>query len=125
MASVLSTENVNAPTVRTEKFGSGAMVVDAKPIPLLPIEIVLPPNTTLVELAPGPIIYVDPEMIATVGPTVNVRPAAVTTSGASGAAVNFAGATVVEGRMTPLLPMTTVWVPTRTVVDDPAPFPIA
>lgn len=125
IASVLSTENVKSPRVITEKFGSGAMVVDARLIPLLPIEIVLPPTTTLVDFAPGPITYVEPEMIAILGPTVNVRPAAVTTSGASGATVIFTGATVVDGKITPLLPMTTVLLPTRTVIDDPAPFPIA
>lgn len=94
-------------------------------MPLLPIEIVLPPTTKLVDFAPGPIVYVEPEMTAKLGPTVKVRPAAVTTSGAMGATVILTGATVVDGKTTPLLPMITVLLPIRTVVDDPAPIPIA
>ena len=64
-------------------------------------------------------------MIAKLGPTVKVRPAAMTTSGAKGGAVIMTGATVVDGKMTPPLPMTTVEPPMRMVVEDPAPFPIA
>jgi len=125
IASVLSIEKVNPPTVTTVKFGSGAIVVVPRPTPLLPSEIVLLPTIILVGFAPGPIVKVDPEMTAKLGPTVNVRPCAVMTSGAIGAPVIWIGATVVDGKKTPPLPMVRVSVPILTVVLDPAPIPIA
>jgi len=125
IASVLSTEKVNPPIVTTEKFGSGATVVVPRPTPLLPSEIVWLPTTILVGFDPGPIVYVVPEMTAKLGPTVNVRPCAVITSGAIGAPVILIGATVVDGKITPPLPMVRVLVPIFMVLLDPAPIPIA
>ena len=76
-AMLLPTENVKPSVVYTTNGESvtppGATVVLGKPRPPAPIEMLVPATTTVVAGAPEPTLYVVPEMIAAVGPTVSVR----------------------------------------------------
>lgn len=115
-ASVDPMANVRPPAVTPNIVGTG-MVVVAKPTPFGPKLTVWPSTTVVVADAPLPIANVMPLMTASVDPTANVTPPAVTWD-------NTAAGTVVLAKLTPPGPKLSVW-PSITLVIGEASPPIA
>ncbi len=106
-------ENVRSPAVALDIVGT-ATVVLARPTPSGPKLTVWPPITVVVADAPLPMAYVVPLMIASIDPTANMRPPAVTWD-------NAATGTVVLAKPTPPGPKLIVWPPITFVIGETAP----
>jgi hypothetical protein len=89
---------------------AGEIVVEGRPMPLGPMEMVSPFTTIVVGVADGPMLYVVPEMTTWEAPTLNVTPSTTVVESAPAPWI------VVDGNATPLGPILIVCPFTTTVV---------